>query len=288
MISNQNDSVPELLEWGNFSQIDLKNLQCYHDLLTSDFKKSLRAYQKFEPDRIPRWNIQRSLQKVPGQQEVLQKHYSERFLSQLDRRYPVVLALDDFVVKRYGHSAFATEYFYSNAHGGITWGNQLVDVTLKNGLLVCPVSYEIHEKQEELKLWERGQRQIEEVRQKLLAANVREKRIWVVADTTYANRVFQEYLIASQIFYLLGLPKSRKVELFGRTGQVAEFLHSCPERQITIDKRLYTYKQTIINVQGWDRRQIIAIYRGHGVWKYYVSNNLRSTIFTLLKRLKDR
>lgn len=78
------------------------------------------------------------------------------------------------------------------------------------------------------------------------------------------------------------------MELFGRTGQVAEFLESCPERQITFGKRRYTYKKTVVNVQGWGRRQIIAIYRGHGVWKYYVSNNLRATIFTLLKRLKDR
>lgn len=116
MTSNQNNSVFKFLKYGNFSQTDLKKLQCYHDLLTSDFKKNLRAYQEFEQGRIPQWNIQRSLQKMSNQQELLQKHYSERFLSQLDRRCPVVLAVDDFVVKRYGHFAFATGYFHSNAH----------------------------------------------------------------------------------------------------------------------------------------------------------------------------
>lgn len=278
----------QLLNNGNLPTKTIQALHWYQELLTSDAKKSIQYYQSFENKSIPRWKIYDSLPQLLNKPEIFQKQYLKWIWQELDRRSPVVLALDDFVVKRYGHSAFATGYFHSNAHGGITWGNLLVDVTLKNGSLECPVSYEIHEKPAGFKLWERGQRQIDTLLTHLLAAKVREKRIWVVADSAYGNKTFQHYLRSLNVSYLLGIPKNRTAELFGRKKRLDHFFVSLPERTITIGTSRYTYKQTILNLKGWGRRQVLAVKRGAENWKYYVTNNLRATVRTLLKRLNDR
>ena len=54
MSTNQSNPIFEILQYADFSQSDLKRLQCYHELLTSNFKKSYQAYHKFEQDRIPK------------------------------------------------------------------------------------------------------------------------------------------------------------------------------------------------------------------------------------------
>lgn len=288
MISTTSNTFDQILNAGGLTLETVNGLRWYQELLTSDAKKSVQYYQSFENGSIPRWKIYESLLKVLNEEESIHKHYLKRVWQELDRRSPVVLALDDFVVKRYGHSAFATGYFHSNAHGGITWGNLLVDVTLKNSSLECPVSYEIHEKTAGLKLWERGQQQITTLLTDLLAAKVQEKRIWVVADSVYSNKEFQQFLLSLNVSYLLGFPKNRKAELFGRKARLDHFFVSLPERTITIEKRRYSYKSTILNINGWGRRQVLAVKRGAESWKYYVTNNLRATVRTLLKRLNDR
>ena len=129
MISTTDNTLTEILNAGDLAGQTIEALHWYQELLTSDAKKSIKYYQSFENASIPRWKIYESLSKLLNEAETFQNQYLKRIWKELDRRSPVVLALDDFVVKRYGYSAFATGYFHSNAHGGITWGNLLVDVT---------------------------------------------------------------------------------------------------------------------------------------------------------------
>ena len=288
MSSSYNHTFNDILTMSGMTDADRKSLQSYHEMLTSDIKNSIQTYRKFEDTEVPRWKLYRSLQNVMTYADLIHSRYLDRGLTFVDRRCPVVLAVDDFVVKRYGRSAFATDHFYSNAHGGVTWGNLLVDVTLKNGSLAFPISYEIHEKQGELTAWERGQRQVADLLPALLAVIGSSKRIWVAADCTYANQSFQQFLGDVKVFYLLGIPKDRCGELFGRTGRVDEFIETRPLRHITVAGRRYHYKHTVMNVRGWGRRQILAIDRGQDDWKYFVSNNLQATIPTLIRRMRDR
>jgi hypothetical protein len=262
--------------------------QRYVDLLVACPKKSVFYYWAEEHDSIPWWTLLRSLLPTRSYQTPLWDTVWQRIGTQLDRRRPVCIVVDDYVSRRYGKKAYLANWFYSNVHGGVVWGNQLVDTVIRNGTLSCPVSFELHRRQGPRKVWERGLAQVNRVHTRLQALGVRPERLWTLGDCTYGNAAMAARLRRNGGFYLLGLPKSRTVELFGRSQRVEHYFASMPERRLTVAGKLYRYKVSTANVKDWGRHRLLAVWDPRGRWRYFASNKRNSTAKTLLVRMRER
>ncbi len=260
----------------------------YVDLLCTSPKKSVSYYVEEEHDAIPGWKILHGLQQVLSYSTLLWQKSWSQIRKSLDQRSPVCLSVDDWVTCRYGTKAFGTGYFYSNAHKGVVWGNQLVDTVIKNGGFRCPLIFELHLKQDSNKVWERGLKQIQQIQTKLRNIGVQPKRIWTLGDCTYSNKEMAKELKKLGGFYLLGLAKDRNVELFGQSQRIDKYFATKPEKRLTVRGTGYRYKLSTANVKGWGRRRLLAIWNPRGYWRYFVSNKLRVTAKTLLLRYRDR
>ena len=187
----------------------------YVDMLVASPKKSVLYYWTEENGQIPWWTLLRSLPSLASYASALWDAVWQRIEIHLDRRRPTCVVIDDYVARCYGHTAYLTDYFYSNAHGGVVLGNALVDTDIRNGELSCPVAFELHERRGSLMLWERALAQVRHVRARLRAAGVRPDRLWTLGDYTYGNAAMAVKLRPKGGFYLLSIPKTRIVELFG-------------------------------------------------------------------------
>ena len=98
----------------------------------------------------------------------------------------------------------------------------------------------------------------------------------------------EEALRFLDIFYLLGIPKSRQVELFGRKQSVAQYFTSLPERCLTVAGKTYRYKLSSANLKDWGRRRLLAIYGPGKHWRFYACNKLDAVVKTLILRARDR
>jgi len=116
----------------------------YVDLLVACPKKSVFYYWAEENTAIPWWTLLRSLSPTLSYQIALWDGVWQRIASQLDRCRPVCVVVDDYVARRYGRKAYLTDWFYSATHGGVVWGNTLVDTVIRNGALISPVVFELH------------------------------------------------------------------------------------------------------------------------------------------------
>lgn len=208
----------------------IEPLKGYVDVITSSPKNSVAYYAKEEHPDIPSWELLQTVRTIPKYGKTFNLQVFRRILNLVDQRYPICFAVDDFVCRRYGKKVYLCDYFHSNAHGGVVRGNALVDSTIRNGDLECPVIFEIHAKYGSLRMWERGLAQIQQLVTKLLEEGVRQDRIWILGDCSYGNKLMEQVLRFLDIFYLLGIPKSRQVELFGRKQSVAQYFTSLPER----------------------------------------------------------
>ena len=214
----------------------------YVDMLTASPKKSVLYYWAEENAQIPWWILLRSLLQLLSYEEPLWDTVWQRIATQLDRRRTTSLVVDDYVARRYGRKAYLTDWFYSATHGGVVWGNTLVDTVLRNGELNCPVRFELHRRRGSRKVWERGLAQVRRGQARFRAVGVRPERLWTLGDCTYGNAVMAAALREEDGFYLLGIPKSRKVELFGRSQRITQYFGSLPERRLTVASRVYQYK----------------------------------------------
>ena len=269
-------------------QADISALESYVEMLTTDGKKSMSYFCDVTDSSIPCWKVLRCLKDVPLYSDQLNQIFWQQIPTLLDRRAPVCLAIDDFVVRRYGETAYATGKFFSNAHNGLTWGNLLVNTTLRNCLLECPVAYELHVTTEQIKVWERALQQVEQLVAKLQAVRVRCDRIWVLGDCKFSNKRMNQALTDLEVFYLLGMPKNRSVELFGRKSRLDKYFHSLPEQHLTVAGKLYTYKLSTANLKDWGRQKLLTIIGPKGRWRYYATNKLNITAKTFIQRVRDR
>jgi len=266
----------------------IEPLKGYVQVITTSPKNSVKYYTEEEHSETPGWKLLRTVRIVPKYGKSFSVEIFKRIWNLIDRRSPVCFAVDDFVCQRFGKKAYACGYFHSNAHGGVTWGNALVDTTLRNGNLVCPVTFEIHQKIGPLKLWERGLSQIRQLVTKCLAQEVDPMRIWTLGDCTYGNAAMVSGLRSLGVFYLLGIPKNRQIELFGQKYRLDQFFRSHPERMLTVSGRVQRYKISTANLKGWGRRRLLAVYGPGNQWRYYACNKLDATAKTLLRRRRDR
>jgi len=266
----------------------IEPLKGYVQVITTSPKNSVKYYTEEEHSEIPGWKLLRTVRIVPKYGETFSLAIFNRIWKLVDRRAPICFTVDDFVCQRYGKKAYRCNYFYSNAHGGIVWGNALVDTTLRNGNLVCPVTFEIHQKKGPLKLWERGLAQIQQLVMKCLEQQIDPNRIWTLGDCVYGNVAMEYALRNLGVFYLLGLPKNRQVELFGRKQSLAQYFTSHPDRSLTVAGQVYRYKLSTANLNGWGRRRLLAFYGPGNRWRYYACNKLDATAKTLLLRRRDR
>jgi len=260
----------------------------YVDLLVASPKKSALYYWAEENSSIPWWTLLRSLPPLTSYRDSLWTLVWQRIETCLDRRRPVCLVVDDYVTRRYGRKAYLADYFYSNTLGGVVWGNQLVDTVIRNGELICPIIFEVHRRRGSLKGWERGLAQVRRVQTRLQAAGVRSERLWVLGDCTYGNAAMAAALQVGPGFYLLGVPKSRRVELFGRSHCLEQYFCSLPERRLTVAGKRYRYKLSTANLKDWGRRRLLAAWDPRGRWRYFASNKLKATAKTLLLRMRER
>jgi hypothetical protein len=262
--------------------------QSYVDLLVASPKKSVLYYWAEENGAIPWWTLLRSLLPTRFYHTPLWDTVWQRIDTQLDRRRPVCIVVDDYVSRRYGKKAYLANWFYSNVHGGVVWGNQLVDTVIRNGALSCPVTFEFHRRNGPKKVWERGLTQVRRVHARLRAAGVRTERLWTLGDCTYGNAAMARALRRMDGFYLLGIPKSRTVELFGRSCQIEQYFASLPEYQLTVANKLYRYKISTANLKDWGCHRLLAVWDPRGRWRYFASNKRKTTAKTLLQRMRAR
>lgn len=260
----------------------------YVDMLVASPKNSILYYWTEENRAIPWWTLRNSLQKVSSSAATLWDTVWQQIATHLDRRRPVCLAVDDYVARRYGQQAYLADYFYSNAHGGVVWGNALVDLAIRHGNLWCPVTFTFHKRKGSLTLWERGLAQVQAVRRQLLSMGVRSDRLWTLGDCTYGNAAMAAELQPKEGFYLLSIPKSRRVELFGRSNRMEEYFASLPERRLTVAGKQYSYKLSTANLKDWGRQRLLAVRWAKRKWRYFASNNLKATAKTLLLRMRER
>ena len=260
----------------------------YVDMLVACPKKSVSYYWTEENRTIPWWTLLRSLPTTSFYAEVIWDPIWQRIEKHLDRRRPVCIVTDDYVSRRYGRKAYLTNYFFSTTHGGVVWGNAIVDTVLRNGDLSCPVTFELHRKRGSLKIWERGLAQVRRVQARLRAMGVRPERLWTLGDCTYGNAAMAAALRDEEGFYLLGIPKSRIVELFGRSQRMDQYFASLPARRLTVADKVYRYKLSTANLKGWGRHRMLAVWDPRGRWRYFASNKLNSTAKTLLQRMRER
>lgn len=260
----------------------------YVDVITTSPKNSVSYYTEEEHPEIPSWKLLRTVRVVPKYGETFSLQVFKQILKLVDQRYPICLAVDDFVCRRYGKKAYLCGYFHSNAHGGVVWGNAIVDTTIRNGNLECPVTFEIHAKNGSLKMWERGLLQIQQLVNKLVQEGIRPDRIWSLGDCRYGNKRLEQALRTLSIFYLLGIPKNRQVELFGRKQSLEQYFTSLPEQCLTVAGKGYRYKISTANLKDWGRRRLLAVYGPGKHWRYFACNKLDAVAKTLLLRHRDR
>lgn len=139
-----------------------------------------------------------------------------------------------------------------------------------------------------MKMWERGLAQVRRVQARLRDAGVRPDRLWTVGDCRYGNAAMAAALREGEGFYLLGLPKDRTVELFGRSQRLDQYFSSLPERRLTVEGKLYRYKISTANLKDWGCHRLLAVWCPKDRWRYYASNKRRATAKTLLLRKRER
>lgn len=126
------------------------------------------------------------------------------------------------------------------------------------------------------------------VQARLQAVGVRPERLWTLGDCKYGNAAMVSTLRERGGFYLLGIPKSRLVELFGRSQRIEHYFASLPERRLTVEEKLYRYKLSTANLKDWGRQRLLAIWDPRGRWRYFANNKLKATAKTLLQRGRER
>ncbi|MFQ6125266.1 MAG: hypothetical protein ACE5R6_11780 [Candidatus Heimdallarchaeota archaeon] len=89
-------------------------------------------------------------------------------------------------------------------------------------------------------------------------------------------------------FYLLSSPKTRTVELFGRTRRIEQYFASLPERQLTVAGKQYRYKLSTANLKDWGCQRLLAVRHSGEKWRYFASNKRKATAKTLLLRMRER
>lgn len=149
----------------------------YVDMLGASPKKSVLYYYTEENGQIPWWTLLRSLPSLDSYASALWDAVWQRIETHLDRRRTTCCVVDDFVARRYGHTAYLADYFYSNAHNGVVLGTALVDTAIRHGELSCPVAFNLHRRGGPLTRWERGLAQVHRVHARLCAARVRPERL---------------------------------------------------------------------------------------------------------------
>jgi len=257
-------------------------------MLVASPKKSVLYYWSEENGQIPWWNLLRSLPPLASYASALWDVVWQRIATHLDRRRTTCIVVDDFVARRYGQTAYLADYFYSNAHNGVVLGNALVDTAIRHGELSCPVAFELHRRGGSLTRWERGLVQVHRVYARLRAAGVRSERLWTLGDCTYGTAAMAAELRPEEGFYLLSIPKSRVVEVFGRSRRIKQYFASLPERQLTVEGQLYRYKISTANLKDWGCQRLLAVRHSGDKWRYFASNRRRATAKTLLIRMRER
>ena len=227
-------------------------------------KKSALYYWAEENGQIPWWTLLCSLPQLPSYVEFLWNEMWRQIETHLDRRRTTSVVPDDYVVRRYGQTAYLANYFHPNAHGGMVWGNVLVDTVICHGELSYPMAFNLHERGGPLKMWERGLAQVQRVQARLQAAGVRPDRLWTVADCRYGNAAMAAALRARKGFYHLGIPKNRTVELFGRSQRLDHYFASLPQRQLTVASKPYRYKLSTANLKDWGCHRLLAVWDSRG------------------------
>jgi len=274
----------------NAAEVDWKWINPFTDYvnyLTTSYKKSAAYYFDEGLGQFPGWKLVRCPEKLLTYQKTIQKALRRRIGIQIDRRRTYLLAVDDTALRRYGRTAYATYWYYSNAHGGIIWGNKLVNTVLTSGNLAVPVAHDLHQRDSGKKLWELGRDQLLANVSWLRQLTVSKKQIWATGDTIYGNKAIMTTLRDLDISHLLGIAKNRTVELFGRRGSVRDFFATQTQRSLTVAGHTYTYKISTANLKDVGRCRLLAVKEAGKGWKYYASNRLKATARTLLKRKRD-
>ena len=200
-----------------------------------------------------------------------------KMINQVERNG--IVALDDYIVEKYGKKMFGVDWHYDHSKGRSIWGHQIVDCVFSNtGIYPLLSSLYIKEKTQwsEIKVFKtKIEIQIENLTHlKNLGLNFST----VVMDSWYFCKSLTDHIESLEKDWVAQCKSNRLIKSKKRWIPLREFakgkINSTKFKVITLGDDKYIMKAFTVRMKGMKKVRVLISLNKHGNFNFYVTNRL--------------
>lgn len=252
-------------------------------------KKSISSLQRVYFPQFTIKSIVLALHELPSKFRSLNRILIKRVIKTWSANQRIFIICDDYMILRYSKKGYRIGKFRDPVSKRVRLGHNLVDTIITDSTLETTADFTFQPSNSRVPKTKRALRQIQKALSLLQSANRQSHLITLLIDGGYTNRTVLLPVQQLGLKYIGTIRRNKKFKLFGCEHQLQQtFSHKPPQYRHVAGKKYYWEKRTL-NLTDLGRHQVFHLQRENETQgKFYITNDLKMTLCTFLKRLNDR